>query len=79
MSESSTMNPGDVAATWELSLPDGNHKIVFEHGTTSGKRVIFVDNVEVRGITFSVALLCVCVCAGVQEELDVQIGWDRNL
>lgn len=40
-------NPGDVAADWEVILPDGTHSIVFEHGTTSGKRVIFVDGKEV--------------------------------
>ncbi|WAR04862.1 FAIM1-like protein, partial [Mya arenaria] len=29
----------DHVATWTLSLPDGKHKVEFEHGTTSGKRV----------------------------------------
>ena len=38
---------GDVAAIWDVKLADGNHKVVFEHGTTSGKRVISVDGVEV--------------------------------
>ncbi|KAL4228835.1 hypothetical protein ACF0H5_011876 [Mactra antiquata] len=33
----------DLVATWCVSLPDGVHKIEFEHGTTSGKRVIYVD------------------------------------
>lgn len=49
MSETSnpSSNPGDVAATWDIKLPDGNHRIVFEHGTTSGKRVIYVDDAEV--------------------------------
>lgn len=40
-------HPGDIAAVWEVKLTDGHHKIVFEHGTTSGKRVISVDGVEV--------------------------------
>ena len=42
------VHPGDVAAAWDIKLPDGAHKIVFEHGTTSGKRVIYVDGVEVN-------------------------------
>lgn len=33
----------DVVATWQVALPDGVHDIEFEHGTTSGKRVIRVD------------------------------------
>lgn len=30
-------------AVWEVALSDGVHKIEFEHGTTSGKRVVYVD------------------------------------
>ena len=33
----------DLVALWEVSLSDGKHRIEFEHGTTSGKRVIMVD------------------------------------
>ncbi len=33
----------DLVATWNVNLPDGNHKIEFEHGTTSGKRVLRID------------------------------------
>lgn len=33
----------DLVAVWEVSLGDGVHTIEFEHGTTSGKRVIRVD------------------------------------
>ena len=33
----------DLVATWSVSLPNGRHKVEFEHGTTSGKRVIRVD------------------------------------
>lgn len=33
----------DLVATWDLALSDGVHKVEFEHGTTSGKRVIRVD------------------------------------
>lgn len=43
-------HPGDVAAVWDIKLVDGIHKIVFEHGTSSGKRVITVDGVEVSSL-----------------------------
>lgn len=43
----SNVNPGDIAATWEIKLASGKHTVVFEHGTTSGKRVVFVDGLEV--------------------------------
>lgn len=33
----------DLVATWEVPLSDGLHKIDFEHGTTTGKRVIYID------------------------------------
>merc|ERR1711879_396661 len=39
-------NP-DVVALWEVSLPDGIHIVEFEHETTSGRRVVRVDNVEI--------------------------------
>lgn len=41
------MSERDVVATWDIALSDGKHRIQFEHGTTTGKRVILVDNVEV--------------------------------
>lgn len=34
----------DVVATWEVPLPDGVHKVEFQHGTATGKRVILVDD-----------------------------------
>ena len=33
----------DLVATWDVALPDGRHKVEFEHGTTTGKRIIRVD------------------------------------
>lgn len=33
----------DLVATWDIALSDGIHKVEFEHGTTTGKRVIRVD------------------------------------
>ena len=37
-----TDNP-DIVAKWEVPLSDKVHVVQFEHGTTSGKRVIYVD------------------------------------
>ncbi|CAH6777850.1 fas apoptotic inhibitory molecule 1 [Phodopus roborovskii] len=36
----------DVVAIWDVILSDGVHKIEFEHGTISGKRVVYVDGKE---------------------------------
>lgn len=33
----------DLAGVWEVALSDGVHRIELEHGTTTGKRVIYVD------------------------------------
>lgn len=38
------MPDGDVVATWNVPLHDKVHRIEFEHGTTTGKRVIRVDH-----------------------------------
>ncbi|KAH9368874.1 hypothetical protein HPB48_004373 [Haemaphysalis longicornis] len=37
----------DTVAVWEVPLSDKIYKIEFEHGTTTGKRVIKVDGKEV--------------------------------
>lgn len=37
------MSTVDLVATWQIKLADGLHKVEFEHGTTTGKRVIRVD------------------------------------
>merc|ERR1712039_734679 len=37
---------GDLVAVWEIHLSDGVHSVEFEHGTTSGKRVVRVDGKE---------------------------------
>lgn len=34
----------DLVAKWDITLPDGKYRIEFEHGTTSGRRVIRVNN-----------------------------------
>ncbi|XP_072306643.1 fas apoptotic inhibitory molecule 1-like isoform X2 [Eucyclogobius newberryi] len=35
-----------VSAVWEVSLSDRVHKIEFEHGTTTGKRVVYINGEE---------------------------------
>ncbi|KAK9872515.1 hypothetical protein WA026_017981 [Henosepilachna vigintioctopunctata] len=37
----------DLVACWNVPLLDGVHVIEFEHGTTSGKRVIRIDGKEI--------------------------------
>ena len=37
----------DLVGIWEVSLADGIHTVKFEHGTTTGKRVVTVDDREV--------------------------------
>jgi hypothetical protein len=51
----------DLVATWRLPLPDGDHKVEFEHGTTSGKRVIIVDG-KVCSVLFIFFLITGCDC-----------------
>lgn len=41
------MNPSDLVAEWNVALSDKVHRVLFEHGTTTGKRVIYVDGEEV--------------------------------
>lgn len=33
----------DLVAEWEVELSDKKHLVQFEHGTLTGKRVIWVD------------------------------------
>ncbi|XP_055336837.1 uncharacterized protein LOC129587230 [Paramacrobiotus metropolitanus] len=39
---------GDLVALWEIKLSDGLHRVEFEHGTTSGKRIVRVDGKEAK-------------------------------
>ena len=48
MAQTGQSSIGDCVAEWDVHLTDGVHKVRFEHGTTSGKRVISVDGAEVR-------------------------------
>ncbi|CAG9863313.1 unnamed protein product [Phyllotreta striolata] len=51
MSESvdstSSQDRTDLVAYWSVPLLDGVHTVEFEHGTTSGKRVLRVDGNEI--------------------------------
>ncbi|XP_071387041.1 fas apoptotic inhibitory molecule 1-like [Centroberyx affinis] len=38
---------GDLVAVWEVALSDGVYRIEFAHGTTTGKRVVYVNGQEV--------------------------------
>lgn len=37
------MLSGDLVAVWEVALSDGVYRIEFAHGTTTGKRVVYVN------------------------------------
>ncbi|XP_030009592.1 fas apoptotic inhibitory molecule 1-like [Sphaeramia orbicularis] len=38
---------GDVVAVWDVDLSDGVYRIEFAHGTTTGKRIVYVNGKEV--------------------------------
>ncbi|TRZ04187.1 hypothetical protein DNTS_011988 [Danionella cerebrum] len=38
---------GDIVGVWDVALSDGVYRIEFEHGTTTGKRVIYINGKEV--------------------------------
>ncbi|XP_017259996.1 fas apoptotic inhibitory molecule 1 [Kryptolebias marmoratus] len=38
---------GDVVAMWDVGLSDGVYRVEFAHGTTTGKRVVYVNGKEV--------------------------------
>lgn len=62
------MMSNDLAGVWEVALSDGVHRIEFEHGTTTGKRVIYVDG----KVTFAQErrpLLCAACRPTVFSEL----------
>lgn len=43
------MLSGDLVAVWDVDLSDGIHRIQFAHGTTTGKRLVFVNG-QVRSL-----------------------------
>ncbi|XP_070711866.1 fas apoptotic inhibitory molecule 1-like [Pempheris klunzingeri] len=38
---------GDLVAVWEVALSDGVFRVEFAHGTTTGKRIVYVNGQEV--------------------------------
>ena len=64
----------DLVAVWNIALADGCFKIEFEHGTTSGRRVIRINGNVLTEIHFpclflsrQLQLICVCACVLLQE------------
>lgn len=43
MGEVNKTSSPDLVAIWDVPLSDRVHRVDFEHGTTTGKRVIRVD------------------------------------
>ncbi|KAF7652724.1 hypothetical protein LDENG_00093440 [Lucifuga dentata] len=41
------MLSGDLVAVWDVPLSDGVYRVEFAHGTTTGKRIIYVNGQEV--------------------------------
>jgi len=54
------MASSDLVAKWDVTLSDKVHRIEFEHGTTTGKRVIRVDG-NVCELHYILSLLCFSV------------------
>lgn len=52
MDKNPKLNSSDHVARWEVPQSDGVHIVDFEHGTTSGKRVIYVDHKVRRNESF---------------------------
>ncbi|XP_064644047.1 fas apoptotic inhibitory molecule 1-like isoform X2 [Lineus longissimus] len=42
------MQSEDLVAVWNVALSDGIHRVEFEHGTTTGKRILRVDGKEIH-------------------------------
>ncbi|XP_041371700.1 fas apoptotic inhibitory molecule 1-like [Gigantopelta aegis] len=47
----------NFVASWEIPSSDGVHMVQFEHGTTSGKRVICVDGKEIYKVDWMFKLV----------------------
>lgn len=43
LSRNNSADRTDLVAYWSIALYDGIHTIEFEHGTTTGKRVLRID------------------------------------
>ncbi|XP_076267658.1 fas apoptotic inhibitory molecule 1 [Rhynchophorus ferrugineus] len=47
MQDKAVQNRPDLVAYWSVPLLDGTHTVEFEHGTTTGKRVLRINGKEV--------------------------------
>lgn len=47
------MLSGDLVAVWEVALSDGVYRIEFAHGTTTGKRIVYVNGQVRPGLCLS--------------------------
>ena len=46
----------DLVARWDIALADGKYRVEFEHGTTSGRRVIRVNDKVISALLFKLRL-----------------------
>jgi hypothetical protein len=77
-SKAGSQERSDLVAFWSVPLLDGVHTVEFEHGGTTGKRVIRVDG-KVR-FQFSLRNVDDGVLSGDFEEgLDVQARGGREV
>ena len=57
-----------VVASWNVDLPDGEFFIEFEHGSASGKRVIWINGqVSGPGKHSSIRVFCLVNALALQE------------
>ena len=69
----------DLAAEWDVVLSDMIHKVKFQHGTVTGKRVIIVDGEEVlrKNWMFSLVGKEDFKLSGKKAEIIIDShGWD---
>lgn len=66
VTKSSSQDRSHLVAYWSVPLIDGTHTVEFEHGTTSGKRVLRIDGKVSysREITFTLKTNDYCYFKG---------------
>ncbi len=67
----------DLVAVWKIPLPHGLQVIEFEHGETSGKRVVRVNGQEVRFARSCFSVSIVLIISIIQQILRRE--WMFNL
>jgi hypothetical protein len=76
-SKAGSQERSDLVAFWSVPLLDGVHTVEFEHGGTTGKRVIRVDG-KVR-FQFSLPNVDSVLSGDFEEGLDVQARGGREV